>query len=293
MRFSSLSTPSTRRLRMVTRSVPMCPDMRMPLNTRDGNAEEPIEPVIWNMEPCDLGPPPKWCRLTTPVKPRPLLVPTTSTNFSPSKMSTSTRSPTLAEPFSLSLPVAPSVSTGTSRMNLTGGRLFLPRWPCMVLVSRVCLTNSTRPICTASYPSLAAFLRCVITQGPALSTVAGRTSPLSSNNCVIPTFLPKIPVTLNAMIFFSAMPSLASCPWLESYGPKPERRCFLFVFLAERLNFDVHTRRQIEFHERIHGLLSRLENIEQALVGANLELLARLLVHVRRTQNAVFVFDRG
>src|SRR5205807_8959577 len=45
-RFSSLSTPRMRRLRMVTRSVPMCPDMRMPLNTRDGNAEEPIEPVI-------------------------------------------------------------------------------------------------------------------------------------------------------------------------------------------------------------------------------------------------------
>ena len=37
----------------------MCPDMRMPLNTRDGNAEEPIEPVIWNIEPCDFGPPRK------------------------------------------------------------------------------------------------------------------------------------------------------------------------------------------------------------------------------------------
>src|SRR5579864_8450 len=148
----------------------------------------------------------------------------------------------------------------------------------MALVSRVCLTNSTRPICTASYPSFAAFLRCVITQGPALSTVAGRTSHLSSNNCVIPTFLPKIPVTLNAMIFFSAMPSMAARPWLESYGPKPERRCFLFVFLAERLDFDVHTRRQIELHERVHGLLRGLKNVEQSLVRANLKLLARLLV---------------
>src|SRR5579863_4521654 len=58
-RFSSLSTPSTRRFRAVTCLLPMWPDMRMPLNTRDGNAEDPIEPVIWNIEPTDSGPPPK------------------------------------------------------------------------------------------------------------------------------------------------------------------------------------------------------------------------------------------
>src|SRR6185437_8167793 len=58
-RLSSLSTPRMRRLRVVTRALPMCPDIRMPLKTRDGNADEPIEPVIWNIEPCDFGPPPK------------------------------------------------------------------------------------------------------------------------------------------------------------------------------------------------------------------------------------------
>src|SRR6202040_1058056 len=42
-RFSSLSTPSIRRLRIVIRTSPMWPDIRMPLNTRDGNADEPIE----------------------------------------------------------------------------------------------------------------------------------------------------------------------------------------------------------------------------------------------------------
>src|SRR6266542_6590687 len=45
-RLSSLSTPSTRRLRTVTRALPMCPDIRIPLNTRDGNDDEPIDPVI-------------------------------------------------------------------------------------------------------------------------------------------------------------------------------------------------------------------------------------------------------
>src|SRR5580693_2759028 len=58
-RFSSLSTPSTRKLRCVTRAWPICPDMRIPLNTREGNADDPIDPVIWNIDPCDLGPPPK------------------------------------------------------------------------------------------------------------------------------------------------------------------------------------------------------------------------------------------
>src|SRR5437660_784360 len=58
-RLSSLSTPSTRKLRTVTRAFPMWPDIRIPLNTRDGNADDPIEPVIWNIEPCDFGPPPK------------------------------------------------------------------------------------------------------------------------------------------------------------------------------------------------------------------------------------------
>ncbi len=36
--------PTTRKLRTVTRAFPMCPDMRMPGNTREGNADEPIEP---------------------------------------------------------------------------------------------------------------------------------------------------------------------------------------------------------------------------------------------------------
>src|SRR5690349_2991101 len=53
--------PSTRRLRTVTLSTPMCPDMRMPLNTREGNDDEPIEPGIWNIEPCDLAPPANLC----------------------------------------------------------------------------------------------------------------------------------------------------------------------------------------------------------------------------------------
>ena len=68
---------------------------------------------------------------------------------SPSKISTSTRSPAFTG-------VAPSAcafssaSTGTSRTNFTGGRLFLPRCPRIGLVSFDSFTNSTSPSCAAS-----------------------------------------------------------------------------------------------------------------------------------------------
>src|SRR5690606_25438424 len=48
------------------------------------------------------------------------------------------------------------------------------------------------------------------------------------------------------------------------------------------LDLDVDAGREVELHQRVEGLLRRLEDVEQTLVGANLELLARLLVGVRR-----------
>src|SRR5580693_6997890 len=65
------------------------------------------------------------------------------------------------------------------------------------------------------------------------------------------------------------------------------------MFLAKRLDLDVHTRRQVELHQRVDSLLRRLENVQQTLMRADLELLARFLIHVRRTQHAVLVFHRG
>src|SRR5690348_17920709 len=49
-----------------------------------------------------------------------------------------------------------------------------------------------------------------------------------------------------------------------------------------QLDLDVDARREVELAERVDRLLRRLEDVEQALVGAYLELLARLLVDVRR-----------
>src|SRR5690606_40738749 len=49
------------------------------------------------------------------------------------------------------------------------------------------------------------------------------------------------------------------------------------------LDLDVDTGGQVELHQRIDGLRGRVDNVEEALVSAHLELLAALLVNVRRT----------
>src|SRR5579862_2584264 len=118
-----------------------------------------------------------------------------------------------------------------------------------------------------------------MTHGPACRTVAGCTSPLSSKSCVIPTFLPRIPVTFAISILLRELMQLRLTA---------ERRRLL-VFFAKGLDLHIDARGQIEFHQGIYGLLRGFENIQQTFVGANLELFARFLVHVRGTQHAVLV----
>jgi hypothetical protein len=57
--------------------------------------------------------------------------------------------------------------------------------------------------------------------------------------------------------------------------------------------FHVHARAQVELHQRVQRLLGGLEDVEQPLVGADLELLAALLVGVRGTQDREAVDPRG
>src|SRR6185295_1052428 len=52
--------------------------------------------------------------------------------------------------------------------------------------------------------------------------------------------------------------------------------------LTLELDLDIDAGRQVELHQRVDGLGGRLDDIEQPLVGAYLELLAALLVDVRR-----------
>src|SRR2546430_11362129 len=44
------------------------------------------------------------------------------------------------------------------------------------------------------------------------------------------------------------------------------------------LDLDVHARRQAEAHQGVHRLRVRIEDVDESLMGADLELLARVLV---------------
>jgi len=61
------------------------------------------------------------------------------------------------------------------------------------------------------------------------------------------------------------------------------------VFGAEGLDLHVDRRGEIQLHQRVDRLGCGLQNVDQPLVRSNLELLARLLVDVRRAQDAELV----
>src|SRR5438552_15763422 len=70
--------------------------------------------------------------------------------------------------------------------------------------------------------------------------------------------------------FWATRPQRMVC----SSSPKP---------LRAELDLDVDAGGEVELHQRVHRLRRRIDDIEHALVRAHLELLARLLVDVRRT----------
>src|ERR1700731_1196086 len=51
------------------------------------------------------------------------------------------------------------------------------------------------------------------------------------------------------------------------------------------LDLDVDAGGKVELHQRVHRLRRRVDDVDHPLVRANLELLARLLVDVRRAQH--------
>src|SRR5690349_3467198 len=58
---------------------------------------------------------------------------------------------------------------------------------------------------------------------------------------------------------------------------------------ASELDLDVDTGRKVEAHQGVDGLGRGVDDVDQPLVGAHLEVLARVLVLVRRADDAVDV----
>src|ERR1035438_8809023 len=161
---------------------------------------------------------------------------------------------------------ADAVSRWNSRRNLLPSAPAFLRWPVAGLLIRCGLTNSTSPSCMASYPSAVGVLRFTTVHGPALSRVTGTACPSGRNICVIPIFLPRIPGLIIQILLIHRRDA--------EYAEEAQRTqnlscaslrdlCALCVSavslsLPERLNFHIHTRRQIELHQRVYRLLGRL-----------------------------------
>src|SRR5579864_8389474 len=60
---------------------------------------------------------------------------------------------------------------------------------------------------------------------------------------------------------------------------------FEFPSALLQLDVDVDAGGEIELHQRIHGLRRRIDDVEDPLMRPDLELLTRLLVHMRRAQH--------
>src|SRR6476660_1605306 len=118
-------------------------------------------------------------------------------------------------------------------------------------------------------------------------TVAGCTVPSASNTCVMPTFLPMIPVTICRSGSWGS--GLGASCYRNQRAPSPQP---LLVFFSECFDLDVDAGRKVELHQRVHRLRRRLEDVDQTLVRADLELLARFLVDVRRAQHGPLVLRR-
>src|SRR4051812_15157611 len=92
-------------------------------------------------------------------------------------------------------------------------------------------------------------------------TVTGTMRLFSSQSWVMPSLVPSSPFTLRSKV----------------------------MSLTSELDLDVDTGRQVEAHERVDGLRRGIDDVDQALVRAHLEVLARVLVLVRRADDAVDV----
>src|SRR5262245_41993966 len=121
-------------------------------------------------------------------------------------------------------------------------------------------------------------------------------SPFSSKTWVMPTLRPMIP---SMLWFLSFGPVHRVCRGPSDRGralqgrsagalvvPRPpaSRR------LGRRglgLDLDVDAGRDVQLLQRLDGLAGRARDVDEPLVDADLELLARLLVHVRTAKDRV------
>src|SRR4051812_20909470 len=80
---------------------------------------------------------------------------------------------------------------------------------------------------------------------------------------------------------------------MPSFSPRMPFCCLAMSVQSLQLDLDVDAGRQVEAHERVDRLRRGVENVDEPLVRAHLEVLARVLVLVRATNDAVTFFSVG
>src|SRR5687767_14373518 len=103
------------------------------------------------------------------------------------------------------------------------------------------------------------------------STVTGCVPPSSVKIRVMPTFRPTNPIVIPSSFYLD--PRLggdAGCNWPANHSKQ-----------LLNLDLDVDSGGEIKLHQCVHGLVRGINNVHQAQVRADLELVARRLVDVR------------
>src|SRR5690554_5667638 len=113
-------------------------------------------------------------------------------------------------------------------------------------------------------------------------TVTGRACPSSVKIRVIPALRPTTPI---------AMFHLLSVRGSHPLWPMTVTHTNTGMVLAEA-DLNVYTCCQVQFHQSIHCLFRRLNDVEQTLVRTNFILVARVFVDVRGNQNRVLFLLR-
>src|SRR5713101_1748190 len=99
------------------------------------------------------------------------------------------------------------------------------------------------------------------------STVTGTCSPASVKMRVIPTFCAITPERIGIIPCFCSLPF----PCGKGRGDR----------YSLELDLDIDAGGEVELHQRIDRLRRRIDDVEHALVGPDLELLARFLIDMR------------
>ena len=212
--------------------------MRFPLNTRPGYERLPMDPP-WRKYSCVpwlAGKPLKWCRLMTPAVPRPLLTPLTCTSWPGAKTS------------------------DDADLRADGRRAIVALRQRELAQHPECARAGLRELAAQCLRQALGLQRPEADLGGGVAVALGAAHPDDGARSRLDDRHRDEDALRRVHL---GHPQLAA-------DEARDRRAHGLL----QLDLDVDARGEIELAERIDGLLGRLQDVEQPLVGANLELLA-------------------